>query len=135
MPWQAKVTVKGLTKTLTDIKWRNETLWPQSANQMTKKLGRKLHERYVANLSGDVPSTTARPLPVGVVSGDLRSKAKLRQINQFAFVEENTSDHAAFIEVGTRHITPRRPLGEATDYLATLVPGAANEVVSKAWQV
>jgi hypothetical protein len=83
-----------------------------------------VHEQYVANLSGSVPSTAARPRPVGVRTGKLRAGAKKERARTNTVTGRTTgrvydeTPYAGFIEFGTRKMAPRQPLADALDQKA-----------------
>lgn len=85
--------------------------------EMTRETGEETFLRYLENLEGSSPSTDSDPLPVGMRSGDLFSKAQLEIVNQYAWTIKNESDHAAFIEFGTSKMAAREPLNDAVDIL------------------
>jgi hypothetical protein len=120
----------GLTEMAFDLKVRKPRKMIRGIDGLTKDMMDMLHQFYVENLSGSVPSTAARPLPVGVRSGRLRAGAMKRQINQYACEVSNTVYYAGFIEVGTRKMAPRRPLGDAVDKLSQMVPGKLGKVLT-----
>lgn len=126
----SSVQWEGLTQMAFDLKRTRPSLMPQGCNELTKGLLEMVHTVYVENLSGSVPSTASRPLPVGVRSGTLRRGAKKRQINQFSGEVTNDVPYAGFIETGTRHMAPRRPLGNAVDQVSELVPGKMGQVLT-----
>lgn len=132
MTLQSSVRWTGLTRLILDLDGRTRRMQPQ-INLMTRSLMDTHHDRYVDNLEGASPSTTARPLPVGMVTGELRASARKRQINQFSYTIWNDAAHAGFIEDGTQHITPRRPLGDASDQIDVIVPGEMDDVVVEVW--
>ncbi len=85
-----------------------------------------VHEQYVENLSGNVPSTASRPLPVGVRSGQLRAGAKKQGARTNPVTGQTVGrvydevDWAGFIEFGTRKMAPRQPLAGALDQEAQI---------------
>lgn len=99
-------------------------------SEMTDALAATTFQSYLNNLEGSVPSTTANPLPVGIDTGDMLANAQLIRTNQYAFQIVNYSEHAGFIEDGTKYITPRRPLQNAVDKLEEAVPGDMDEVMT-----
>lgn len=128
------VTFTGLTKLVSDLK-RAKVVWPKEADKLTKKVGNEMLAFYQSNLSGSRPSTTAVPLPVGVVTGDLLEGAKMKQVNQFRTDVINDDFKAAWIEFGTSKMTPRRPLGAAVEeYTGGDFPNDANEVLPKVFK-
>jgi hypothetical protein len=133
MALQSSVEFKGLTRLMFFLDGRSRRMQPQ-IGWMTRSLMDTHHDRYVENLEGSVPSTTARPLPVGMVTGELRASARKRQLNQFSYKIWNDAGHAGFIEDGTQYMTPRRPLGDATDQIDKIVPGEMDKVVTKVWE-
>lgn len=135
MPLQSRVEWVGLTKMIEDIANRSRVRWPQGCIKLTRKWANKVHKRYVENLSGSAPSTSEKPLPVGVRSGDLRAGAKTVIINQYKFREENDVPYSGFIEDGTVKMTPRRPLGNAVFRTQDEAPGDMNEVLVEVWRV
>jgi hypothetical protein len=82
---------------------------------------------YRQNLSGSVPSTASRPLPVGVRSGKLLGSARLHQ-GKFGFNLYNNASHAKYIEFGTSKMVARRPLGDVMDELDARVAKRADNV-------
>jgi len=132
--WIARVQVKGLTAMAMDMRGRTKKIKP-SSNAMTKRLMRDHLDLYRKNLSGSRPSTAARPLPVGVRTGWLLSRAQAVQINQYAYRVFNDADYSGWIEDGTRFMAPRRPLQDATDQIEEMVPGEMNDVVTEVWEV
>jgi hypothetical protein len=102
--------------------------------QLTRDTGQKVHTKYVENLSGTQPSMAADPLPVGVVSGELRSKAKSVQVNQYRVDEVNDAPHSGWIEHGTAKMAPRRPLGDAVQQVGEELPGDMGEVNREIWR-
>jgi len=133
MGWESRVEFKGLTAMIMDLQGRAKKTMPLTS-KMTKGLNDATYTLYVQNLSGSVPSTAAQPLPVGVRSGTLRSNAKRRMINQYSFMIENETFYAGFIEEGTRHLVPRRPLGNAVDQIQNKVPGEMGATMTKIWK-
>lgn len=126
----SEVRWEGLAQMAFDLKVRRPSKMVQEVSGLTKTLTGSVHEIYVDNLSGSVPSTATHPLPVGVRSGDLRRGAKKRQINQYAGEVTNEVPYAGFIEVGTRKMAPRRPLGDAVDQVGQMVPGELDKVLT-----
>jgi len=126
----SEVRWEGLAQMAFDLKVRKPSLMVREVNDLTKTLIGDVHTIYVENLSGSVPSTASRPLPVGVRSGDLRRGAKKRQINQYAGEVTNEVPYAGFIEAGTRKMAPRRPLGDAVDQVEQMVPGELDKVLT-----
>lgn len=132
--WSSRVEFKGLTAMIMDLKSRAKKTMPLTL-EFTKGLAEATNTLYIRNLSGSVPSTAARPLPVGVRTGYLRSMAKTRKINQYSWRTYNSAFYASFIESGTRRMLPRRPLGDAVDQISRTIPGEMGKVISKAWRV
>lgn len=83
-----------------------------SIPEMTSRTGEATFQKYQDNLQGSQPSTDENLLPVGMVSGDLYSKAQLT-VNDYSWGIENQSDHAGFIEYGTSKMVARAPLQDA----------------------
>lgn len=98
--------------------------------EMTDALAGTAFQRYLTNLEGAVPSTADNPLPVGVDTGDLLGNAQLIRTNQYAFSMVNYSEHAGFIEDGTVHIAPRRPMQNAVDFLEEELQGSIDDVMT-----
>jgi hypothetical protein len=134
MPLPITVEVKGLTKTVLDLRGRGAKM-KLHVGWMTRSLSEELHENYVENLSGVEPSTNERLLPVGVRSGTLRSRAKAVIINQYAFREENDTPWAQYIEWGTRYMTARAPMRAAKEKMERSVPGKMGETMVRGWPV
>src|SRR5690242_9734307 len=84
---------------------------------LTRDTGEETFLRYLENLEGSQPSTASDLLPVGMVSGDLYSKAQLVILNQYAWQIRNMSDHADVIEFGSSKMVARGPLNDAVDIL------------------
>lgn len=129
---QASITMINLTATIANIRGSARAMQP-TINGMTKDLMNAHHALYVVNLSGTKPSTASSPLPVGVVTNDLRSKAEKRQINQYSYEIKNDSDHAEHIEFGTQKMVARRPLQNASEQIEKQVPGEMGKVMRKVW--
>lgn len=91
----------------------------QAISQMTNDLFDFVKSKYIDNLSGTSPSTSANPLPVGIDTGDLISHAEQDShlLNQYAFQLANYSGHSDIIEFGTTYITPRLPMQDAINQL------------------
>jgi len=134
MAWESRVEFKGLTAMMLDLQGRAKRTMPL-IGVMTRGLMDAHHALYVQNLSGSVPSTDSRPLPVGIRSGFLRSQARKRQLNQYSYRVWNDAYYAAFIEAGTVKMSARAPLRDATDQIEHRVPGKMAEVMAKAWRV
>jgi hypothetical protein len=133
-PLQSKVTFKGLTKTLKELR-AVRGRWPKEANRMTKRGAWRIHDLYFENLSGYKPSTTEDPLPVGVRTGTLRAGAKVKQVNQYRADIVNDVRYAGFIEDGTRKMAPRRPLRNAVEkYTDGELPNDQHDVVVRVWR-
>lgn len=126
----SSVQWQGLTQMAVDLKRTKPSLMQTGINELTKGMIGMVHQVYVENLSGVSPSTAARPLPVGVRTGKLREGAKKRQINQYSGEVTNEVPYAGFIEVGTKHMAPRRPLGAAVDQVSEMVPGKMDQVLT-----
>lgn len=120
----------GLADMAFDLKVKKASKIPREVSALTKDLMNMAHQVYVDNLSGAVPSTAARPLPVGVRTGKLRAGAHKRQVNQWSCEVTNDVEYAGFIEVGTQHMAARRPLGNAVDTVERMVPGKLNDVMT-----
>jgi len=101
--------------------------------EMMRGLKEAIATLYTRNLSGAVPSTDWRPLPVGVRTGTLRAGVKAQMLNQYSFKVTNDVPYSGFIEVGTRYMAPRRPLGAAVDQIAGRVPSEMNKVLTEVW--
>ncbi len=128
------VEFKGMTQLLDQLR-KSQAVWPKEADKLTKKVGDEMLTFYQANLSGSRPSTTAKPLPVGVVTGDLLEGAEVQQVNQFATKIINKDFKAAWIEFGTANMTPRRPLaGAVEDYTGGDFPNDANQVLPRVFK-
>lgn len=134
MPLQSNVRFIGLTQ-LTAALHKGRVRWPQEANKLTKKAGGELLSFYEANLSGSMPSTTEHPLPVGIRTGELLAGAEIVQVNQYRVDIKNDTPYAGFIEHGTVHMTPRRPLADAIEqYTQGDLPDDAHQVVVNIWR-
>jgi len=127
---QATVKWKGLTKLVKGIEDGKAKTKP-SLSEFTRKLGKDVLDKYQENLSGAVPSTAARPLPVGVVTGELLAGARVKQVNQYRTDVYNDAGHSGWIEDGTSKMAPRRPLKNALDQIEETVPGRMGEVTRK----
>jgi len=119
----------GLTEMIMDLK-NMPARMRREVNQYTKDVLEMTHQIYVENLSGSAPSTAGSPLPVGMRSRDLRNGAMKRQINQYACEVYNDVPYAGFIEVGTKKMVARRPLGDAIDQMDRIVPGRMGQVLT-----
>ena len=102
---------------------------------LTRETGEAVLEKYVENLSGAEPSTAAKPLPVGVRTGTLRDGAELRQVNQYRADVKNEVYYSGFIENGTVHMAPRRPLKDAVEKVSAELPGEMRDVIVEVWRV
>lgn len=134
MPSPITVEVKGLTLAINDLRGRSKGMG-EEIGRMTRGLSNDLHAEYVANLSGAVPSTAERLLPVGVRTGLLRSSAKAVIINRYSFREENDAPYAGYIEFGTSKMVARAPMRNAKEKLEEEVPGKMDEVILRGWPV
>lgn len=130
----SKVSWRGLSEMIRDIKRRQLVEWPKGANAMTKKAMNTIHATYVQNLSGAVPSTAVKPLPVGVRSGNLKAGAKKRQVNQYRCYVENLVPYSGFIENGTYKMAPRRPLADAVEKFEAGLQIEAEKVLVEVWE-
>lgn len=126
----SSVQWEGLAQMAFDLQKKKPSLMSMAIQDMTKTLIGDVYQIYYENLSGSVPSTATRPLPVGVRSGDLRRGAKKRQINQYSGEVTNDVPYAGFIEAGTKHMAPRRPLGDAVGQVGEMVPGKMGQVIT-----
>ena len=125
----SSVRWEGLTKMVFDLQYGVPRRMDKGIERHTRRMGENVHQAYVDNLSGSVPSTAAQPLPVGVRSGHLLASAELRIVNQYRADVENKAHYAGFIEDGTRFMAPRRPLGDAVDTVGQMVPGEMGKVL------
>ena len=126
----SSVRWEGLTKMVFDLQYGVPRRMDRGIEEHTKRMGENVHQAYVDNLSGSVPSTAARPLPVGVRSGHLLASAEMVIVNQYRADVENKTHYAGFIEDGTRFMAPRRPLGDAVDLVGKMVPGSMGKVMT-----
>ena len=99
---------------------------------LAKSEGNETLENYQKNLSGSQPSTSSSPLPVGIVTGELRSSASI-VINDKSFVIFNSAEHAGWIELGTVKMAPRRPLGDAFGKLDRRILKRMDGVMNTIW--
>jgi len=120
----------GLTQMALDLGKGMPDRLGRGVNQYTKNLLETTHTLYVENLSGGSPSTTERPLPVGMRSGTLKAGARKVQRNQYSGEVLNDVPYAGWIEVGTCKMAPRRPLGDAVDRVREMIPGELAQVMT-----
>ena len=126
----SEVRWEGLAQMAADLRSGWPTRMGRGCSELTKGVMGTVHELYVENLSGGAPSTASRPLPVGMRSGDLRDGAKKVQVNQYRGDVFNEVPYAGFIESGTQHMAPRRPLGDAVDRAQEMLPGQVGQVMT-----
>jgi hypothetical protein len=127
---RSSVRWEGLTKLIMDMKYGVPQRMTPAVNQYTKDILDLAWQVYVDNLSASGPRTATSGLPVGVRSGTLRAGATKRQVNQYSGELTNDVPYAGFIEEGTQHMPPRRPLGDAVDWVGEMVPGRMGQVLT-----
>lgn len=126
----SEVRWEGLAQMAADLRSGWPTRMGRGCSGLTKGVIGSVHQMYVENLSGSVPSTASRRLPVGMRSGALRDGARKAQVNQYKGEVFNEVGYAGFIENGTQHMAPRRPLGDAVDRAQEMLPGQVGEVMT-----
>ena len=127
---RSSVRWEGLTEMIMDLKAGVPARMDRGVNQYTKDILEIVRQMYVDNLSGGGPRTATSGLPIGERSGDLKEGATKRQINQYSGEVFNVVPYAGFIEEGTQHMPPRRPLGDAVDRGGEMVPGEMGQVLT-----
>ncbi|MBN1610369.1 MAG: hypothetical protein JW940_27320 [Polyangiaceae bacterium] len=127
---------RGLTKMAQNLYGVPRFMDKTISDWYTRPMMMRVWDRYVANLQGPrrprnfrgpVPAT----LPVGIRSGELLAGANKVQLNALASRVFNAVPHASYIEFGTEHMAPRRPLGTAVDVESQAVPGQMGEVMDR----
>ena len=135
MPLRSRVFFKGLTQFTAAVQ-KARISWPREANKLTVKASGEIADAYRENLSGSEPSTSARPLPVGIVTGDLLAGVQEKQINQYRMDIINEVHYSGWIEHGTRKMTARRPLQVAIEkYTGESLPTDTMDVLREIWRV
>lgn len=129
--------MRGITEIIYDIH-RRRLAMPGAVEAFVNGITDDVHAKYVVNLSGSVPSTSERPLPVGVRSGRLRAgalKQKAARVGDvWAGRVYDDVPHAGFIEFGTRRITPRQPLANAVREKAQVDERMDDKVLFRVWK-
>lgn len=85
--------------------------YESSVMAFIEREGDRVEKQYKSNLSGSATSTPARPLPVGIKTGELIGGVRVDRTED-SFTVYNVAPHAAHIEFGTSRMTPRAPLGD-----------------------
>ena len=135
MTLRSRVEFRGMTN-LTQALAQGRRMTARELSKFTQVAGGHVLDLYKDNLSGRVPSTAERPLPVGIVSGELLDSADMKQVNQYRVDVVNDAPHSGWIEKGTSKMAPRRPLEDAVqEYTQGDLPDDANQVIRDVWRV
>ena len=135
MALQSRVEFRGMTN-LTQALNQGRQMTGRELSKFTQAAGGHVLDLYTDNLSGRVPSTAERPLPVGIVSGELLEGAALEQVNQYRVDVKNDAPHSGWIEKGTSKLKARRPLEDAVqEYTQGDLPDDAHQVMREVWRV
>ena len=123
--WEAKIEWKGLTKAAYALKTGVAKEMGPATNRATRHILNRIHGRAYENLSGRM---------VNVITGHLRSRLLVKQINQYAGYVYDDAFYSVFVHDGTSRMLPRPFLAEAVYHVQGEVPGQLQKVVTEVFK-